>query len=99
MMTIRERVGQAIEPLSDGKLSAEEFDARRNRKADHAITVFLEAAAEEGWRMRPDEATEEMAHKANGFNYTSPYTMRQDSELMDKYRLMLAAGDKFEWGQ
>ena len=29
--------------------------------ADDAITAFLQAAAERGWHMRPDEVTEEMA--------------------------------------
>ena len=92
-MTIREKVEQAVRIQTPHIHSKRQYEYMSTA----AITAFLEAAAEQGWRMCRDEATEEMAHKANGFDYTSPFTMRQDSELMDKYRLMLAAGDKFEW--
>ena len=34
------------------------------KEATAAITAFLKAAAEQGWHMRPDEATEEMLEKA-----------------------------------
>ncbi len=60
-MSIQEAVKLAIGGLSDGKLSPEEFAAMSNRKADAAITAFLEAAAKAGWRMRPDEPMGEMA--------------------------------------
>ncbi len=36
------------------------MSARHGRRGSAAITAFLEAAAEKGWRMMPDDATEEM---------------------------------------
>ena len=86
-MTIRAKVAVAI------------MEADHGRKGKAAIKAFLEAAAEAGWHMCRDEATEEMAHKANKFNYHSEYTRGQDLALRIKYRAMLAAADKFEVGQ
>ncbi len=88
-MTIRERVTTALRHTA---LDDDIVDV-----VDAAITAFLEAAAEEGWHMRPDEATEEMAHEANGFSYVSEYTMRQDLALIDKYHAMQAVATEFEW--
>ena len=50
-MTIREKVARAME------LSMK-YDV------DIAINAFLAAAAEQGWHMRPDEATADMKHAA-----------------------------------
>ena len=47
-MNIREAVAIAI------------MEADHGRKGHAAITAFLDAAAEEGWHMRPDEATGDM---------------------------------------
>ncbi len=96
-MTIRERVARAL-AAEDGN----DFHSSYNFLATAAITAFLKAAAEPDehghtWHMRRDEATEEMAHAANGFSYVSEYTMRQDKELIDKYRAILEAGPPFEW--
>jgi len=57
--------------------------------ATAAITAFLEAAAEEGWHMRPDEATKEMQKGVFGMGH-------YPAKL---YRLMLAAAPKFELGK
>ncbi len=92
-MTIRERVAQALRATDgDRPDPGQLFD----HLAATAITALLEAAAEEGWHMRRDEATEEMAHAANGFSYVSEYTMRQDKELIDKYRAVMEAAPPFE---
>ena len=59
-MTILERVARAI---SEGV----GLDIPSNKIADIAITAFLEAAAEQGWHMRPDETaklTYEQRHAA-----------------------------------
>ncbi len=92
-MTIRDRVEFAIK---DKWLHAES-SVPGQECATAAITAFLEAAAEEGWRMCRDEATEEMAHEANGFGYRSEYTARQNDLLREKYRAILEAGPEFEW--
>jgi len=50
------------------------------------ITAFLKAAAEAGWHMRPDEATEEMID-----GVTEP------GGIEEYYRAMQAAAPEFEW--
>ena len=77
-MTIPTKVARAID---DARFSSS-FDAQ----ATAAINAFLAAAAEEGWHMRPDEATEEMV-KVSG------------SYCPETYRAMLAASPKFEWNK
>jgi hypothetical protein len=59
------------------------------------ITVFLEAAAEQGWHMRPDMATEKMwrAGKREPF-LESDLSTGHPEKL---YRAMLEAAPKFEW--
>ncbi len=95
-MTIRAKVALAIEP----EVRAHWLSINTTRAMiDHTINAFLAVAAESGWHMRPDEATEEMVHTANDFGYTSAYTMRQDSQLIDQYRAMLAAAPEFKWGK
>lgn len=58
--------------------------------ADVAITTFLKAAAEQGWHMRPDEATEEMVSKGLGPRSVAHYPAWT-------YRDMLAAAPEFKW--
>ncbi len=57
-------------------------------KAD-IINAFLAVAAEKGWHMRPDEATEEMAHAARH----SPI----GEDCLGPYHAMLAAAPEFKW--
>lgn len=102
-MTIREKVARAI-LLRRSQSDYRHTDVKGNWLIDHdkeiattAITAFLEAAAEQGWHMRPDEATEAMAHAGNGFKYTSDYTREEDAALRIKYRAMLAVSPEFEW--
>ncbi len=105
-MTIREKVARTIDPEAWSFWDKHGMERQRCDETlaitDDAITAFLKAAAEPDehgrtWHMRRDEATEEMAHAANGFSYVSEYTMRQDKELIDKYRAILEAGPPFEW--
>ncbi len=51
------------------------------------ITAFLEAAAEQGWRMVPEEATDEMVDCTT--------TTTRLHGLAGDYRAMLAAAPKF----
>ena len=54
-----------------------------------AIEAFLKAAAEQGWHMRPDEATGEM------MNYLGPDF---DMEAEDvQYRGMMGVAPEFKW--
>lgn len=60
-MTIREKVARAIcnaETIKDRGDWVQHKDC--SAEATAAINAFLKAAAEDGWRMRPDEATDEM---------------------------------------
>jgi len=56
-----------------------------------AINAFLAAAAEEGWHMRPDEATKEMV--------TAGYSWCWENGAPPCYRAMLAAAPEFEWNK
>ena len=81
-MTMREKVAIAI------------MEAGHGMKGQAAITAFLEAAAEKGWHMRPDEATEEMLFR--GMNIVPG----QDdwTTFVEIYRAMLADPTaQFEW--
>ena len=55
------------------------------------ITAFLEAAAESGWHMRPDEADPDM------YDAGEAILDQKNGNLFDAYRAMLAASRKFEW--
>ncbi len=77
-MTIRERVAVALLDVFDR-------DGTPNESTDAAITAFLEAAAEEGWHMRPDEATADMCRAVEG-HFARP----------SQWRAMLAAAPEFE---
>ncbi len=77
-MSIREAVAGALFQVW---LAGDKDEFASLEAADAAITAFLEAAAKEGWRMRLDEATDEM--------------IREGESVV--YRAMLAAAPKFEW--
>ncbi len=76
-MTIREKVALA---LHHARLEDDDVDI--------AINTFLQAAAEEGWHMRPDEATLSMQLAIRDMPPNEP---------SQTYRAMLAAAPKFEW--
>ena len=78
-MNIRTKVARAI------------GEANHGRQGHDAITAFLEAAAEEGWHMRPDEATEGMENA--GFTTVAA----SNNPIKRSYRAMLAAAPEFEW--
>ncbi len=65
-------------------------DADHGDEGSAAIKTFLEAAAEQGWHMRPDEATEKML-------YAGPQAQSRGNVGRDRYRSMLAAAPEFEW--
>ena len=97
-MTIREKVARAIRQKTaeidhrpdvvqpDPMWFAHEF-------ATAAITAFLEAAAEQGWHMKPRAATDDMMRALYG-----PYLSETAEETRRaSYRAMLAAAPEFEW--
>ena len=57
--------------------------------ADAAIHTFLETAAEQGWHMRPDKATEEMD--------TAGHKWCWENGAPKCWRDMLAAAPEFKW--
>lgn len=91
-MTIREKVARAIDPEAWRFWDWGEMERQRCDETlaitDDVITAFLEAAAERGWHMRPDEATEEMVKRGS--------VLHPDFNRA-RYRAMLAAAPKFEW--
>lgn len=89
-MTIREKVTQAIE--ADVRVH---WLGRDTTQAfiDHTITAVLEAAAEEGWHMRPDEPDAEMTHAA----WQGRYKVETALSNEGIYRAMLAAAPEFKW--
>ncbi len=103
-MSIREKVAREIRLAYCGKGAkgtwekmTPELQAVWIFMADAAITAFLEA--EQGWRMMPVEATEEMGECGRAA-YRDP-----DSNIYDIFDAMyaaappfkLAASPKFEW--
>ena len=86
------------EPYSCPRCYAEEIQA----VAHAAITAFLAAAAEEGWHMRPDEATRGMDAAMKLLVYELFIDWQEDKEqLRSVYpkllSAMLAAAPEFEW--
>ena len=79
-MTIAQKVARAINGANYGG------------KGIAAITAFLEAAAEQGWHMRPDEATPGMFMKPAEIDEN----WRKNMGLGRVYRTMLDAAPKFE---
>ncbi len=73
MSDIQEKVALAIckdlwaKGLIDMESPPEAFLIPAYVTADAAITAFLEAAADKGWHMRPDEAAEEMVTAGHGW--------------------------------
>ncbi len=94
-MTIREKVARAIGEArtpTGRELRGDDLAhlvAYHGPEATAAITAFLEAAAEEGWRMCRDEATEEMV--VAGCRHENM------GDMAGRYHAMLAAADEFEW--
>lgn len=99
MNDIREKVARAIYPdawdftrrftAGNPKLVHENMQRRALEDSAVAITTFLEAAAEQGWHMRPDEITEEMDTAGSGWCW---------HEAPPKcWRDMTKAAPKFEW--
>ena len=84
-MTIREKVARAVVAKQMENRDVYGFSLE---EATAAITAFLEAAAEQGWRMLPNDATLAMQEVAMGHD-VSHYPARA-------YRAMLAAAPKFE---
>ena len=72
-----------------GLIESAMADADHGDEAVAAVETFLQIAAERGWHMRPDEATEEMAHMAR---HTSI-----GRDCLGPYRAMLAAAPEFKW--
>jgi len=113
-MTIREKVARAI--CQEGGCEDSNCDCpftglekEEGRQAATAITAFLEAAAEQGWHMRPDEATEEMrianceldcgyavCHKAAGGPRCVNHGGRRKYSD-ESWAAMLAAAPEFSW--
>ena len=94
-MDIREKVARAICEIEGYFPWGHLGDAQKygvHKTAIAAITVFLEAAAEDGWHMRPDEATEEMIR--NAFGTDGAQGWRKTA-----YRAMLAVAPEFEWNK
>lgn len=95
-MNIREKVARAIYEIWWHKIEgfAGELYYGSNANlwqnwspaAAAAINAFLAAAAEEGWHMRPDEATEEMIVAGGNHDHVG-----------DGYEAMHNAAPKFEW--
>lgn len=88
MSSIREAVARALHQKGVDNPTWEDWLP----SADDAITAFLEAAAEQGWHMRPDEATEGMGRRG-----MSVAPMLYYNEVGPVYRAMLAAAPPFEW--
>lgn len=110
--SIREAVARAIaeynEPSLWDKTMPTSWRHGYTADADAAITAFLEAAAAEGWHMRPDEATEEMkianceldcgyaaCHKAVGGPQCVNHGERQKYSY-ESWIIMVAAAPRFE---
>ncbi len=115
-MTIRDEVARALydnagEALSRGVDSTEHW-LNYTDLADTAINAFLAAAAEEGWRMAKDEATEEMVLRAvktpgmkavdGAITIASVHGFKlqpaswRNSPIAEAFRAMLAAAPEFE---
>ena len=103
MNDIQEKVALAIckdlwaKGLIDMELPPEDFLLPATVTAYAAITTFLKAAAEQGWHMRPDEATEEM--KIEGEDVVG-WEDKGDQLIIGVesiFRAMLAAAPPFEW--
>ena len=94
-MTIPEKVARAICQVGCDRENCPCDYANQDQEIKEAaagITAFLEAAAEKGWHMRPDEATEEML--SAGLNVVPGSD--DWATFDDIYRAMLAPAPEFE---
>ncbi len=80
-MTILEKVARAVKSEAFDRFDTSTLVAL-------VITAFLAAAAEEGWHMQRDEATEEMITAGGNHDHVG-----------DGYEAMHNAAPKFEWGK
>ena len=105
-MNIIEKVALAIcedlwaKGMIDMELPPKHFLIPATLTARAAVEAFLEAAAEQGWHMRPDEATKEMilnGDEAHWKTHEDGTQMKIRPETNIVYRTMLAAAPKFEW--
>lgn len=100
-MTIREKVTremyeswwQEIEGFNGDPYFGSNADLWKNwlPAADRTITAFLKAAAEDGWHMQRDEATEKMCDA--GWDVQ---TIADKDHMATIHRAMQAASDEFE---
>ena len=96
-MTIREKVARATWAKVNNALE-DHWDSIGQGIKDIfrwtttlAITAFLEAAAEQGWHMRPDEADPEM------YDAGEAALDVKNGHVGDAYRAMVAVAAEFEW--
>ncbi len=101
-MTIREQVARSMwadTNYGDGRGGWNRVESITQEtyrsNAAVAIETFLEAAAEKGWHMRPDEATEEMLLAGSKPLYTEGRFLK--GALYAHWKAMLAAAPEFEW--
>ncbi len=102
-MTIREKVARAMMADTDDAPVNQWDSANRVTKdiylgnTDVAIATFLAAAAEEGWRLVRDEATEEMSKAYRNMARAGDFKGNKHCLFdYEAYRAMLAASPKFE---
>ena len=95
-MTIRAKVARAIDPEAWGlwdQLGMEKMHCDISLDlADEIIPAFVAAVADEGWRIVPEEATQEMMGTAGKIVEGGEYILG-----VEVYPAMLAAAPKFEW--
>lgn len=107
MNDLRERVAQAIYASDhDGSCEHKEWEGMKQvdqelylRNADAAISTVREVAGENGWQMRPDEVTREMAEIYGEVARAGPLTDNKRCVFDRKaYHAMNEVAPKFEWG-
>ena len=96
-MTISEKVARALRDAT--QIGTPEPGQLYTYLATTAINAFLEAAAEQGWRMAKDEATAEMVEAIMKGTETFEAGMLEFCRHYkgEDYRAMLAAAPEFEW--
>jgi len=97
MTNILETVARAI-----AKEDGNDYHSSYKFLASAAITAFLEGTGEQGWHMRPDEATQEMEAEMKQLVYKLFTDWQEDEEqLRSVYpkllRATLAAAPEFNW--
>lgn len=96
-MSMREKVARAIYD-NEGEALGRDADSDEHwlnytDLADTAITAFLEAAAEQNWRMVRDEPTEEMIKAAGKVGYHADHSDYMDAIICAAN----SAAPKFKW--